>query len=99
MFFAFLDFVECCFKKSASAGRGSRAGRFCCFTSDSAPTLHCWCDLFEETSSSIGAAEEQTVLASAIELELDRCSLSLICLVVSTVELFLGNVVRDPLFL
>lgn len=28
----FLDFVECCFKKRARAGRGRRTGCLCCFT-------------------------------------------------------------------
>lgn len=30
MLLLFLCFDKCCFKKRASAGRGSRAGRFCC---------------------------------------------------------------------
>lgn len=46
----FLDFVECCFKKRARAGRGRGASRLCCFTftSDGASSFCWWSESTEE---------------------------------------------------
>lgn len=95
---AFLDFVECCFKKRARAGRGTGAGRLCCFTftSDCTSGLRWWST--EEFWDTAGAAttlltSEQFVLTMSLQSKEFKKSLSsLTFFFVRTVSFFSGDV-------
>lgn len=72
LLFVFLDFVECCFKNRASAGRGNRAGRLSGFAvlSDGVSGIH-WRSLEVPAEAS---ATEQSVRALSLHLtEFKRC--------------------------
>ena len=74
----FLDFVECCFKNRARAGRGRGAGRLCLtFTSDCSSSLKWWSEEFWGTA---GVATlltlEQSLLTVSLQLTEFKSSFS-----------------------
>lgn len=96
---AILDFVECCFKKRARAGRGRGASRLCRFTStsDGASGLLLWSESTEEFWATAGAAttlltSEQSVLTLSLLFNEFKRSLSVLTfLFVTTVSTFFAD--------
>lgn len=95
----FLDFVECCFKNRARAGRGRGAGRLCCFTfiSDCSSGSKWWSESTEEFWGTAGVATlltlEQSLLTASLQfIEFKQSFSTLTFVFVTTVSpVFAGD--------
>lgn len=65
MLFAFLDFVECCLKKRARAGRGTGCGRCFTFPCNCTSVLQC-----SESAEFWDTAEAATTLLTSVQFVL-----------------------------